>query len=342
MAETLTQPVNSAPTGLNAAPSKTDLLAQLQGEQRRWMKRRRIRLILTGLAVSMPFHLAILFILSQMHLPGSGGGGGGEGAPIEIALVAQNKLSVADQPTLLEPPKPQESPAGLPSPVPLSATVSGPESMGNLAPGAAAPPGLLTGSGGGRGSGSGMGQGGDGDSLGGGAAGTSFFGVGSRGTRFAYIVDKSGSMEAGRRWWTAAAELRRSIEALPDFAYSYVVLYDHVLTMPPMQEGWMRTSKSNVGKLNRWLEQVTPAGGTQPFSSFAQVFSLDVPPDVVFFMTDGEIPEDTAQQVASLNSRGKRVVIHCIAFGDPSSQTQLKQIAGETGGQYRFVPAEGP
>lgn len=331
----------STPSGL--PEGRVDIVSRLQRRQNSSSLRRRVQQILTGLAISMPVHLVVLFVLTQMHLAGSSGGGGGEvSAPIEVALISKAPLTVADQPTLLEPPNPQEAVAGLPAPVPLSATVSGPESMGNLAPGPSTPPGLLTGSGGGRGSGSGMGQGGDGDSLGGGAAGTSFFGIGSRGTRFAYIVDKSGSMEAGRRWWTAVAELRRSIEALPDFAYAYVALYDHVHITPPHQEGWIHTSRSNVGKLNRWLEEISPAGGTQPFSAFAQIFSLDVQPDVIFFMTDGEVPEDTAQQVAALNNRGKRVVVHCIAFGDPSSQALLKQIAAETGGQYRYVPAEVP
>jgi hypothetical protein len=311
-------------------------------EHRRWLQRRRWRLVMMGMAVSMPFHFLILLILSRLYMPGVPGHGGIEAAPIEIALIHQNSVSETVQPAMLNEPRPQETPAGLPTPTPLTPSESASESTGDLAPGTMSPMELLVGSGGGRGSGDGVGEGGEGDSLGGGAAGTSFFGVGSRGTRFAYIVDKSGSMEASRRMWTAVRELKRSIGALPDYTYVHVVMYDDSPHGPPFQEGWLRATKGNVGRLERWLDQISPAGGTQPFGGFAAVFSLDVTPDVIFFMTDGEIPEDTVTQLAALNSRGKRVVIHCVAFGDPASQQQLKQIAAESGGQYRFVPMEGP
>jgi uncharacterized protein YegL len=60
---------------------------------------------------------------------------------------------------------------------------------------------------------------------------------------------------------------------------------------------------------------------------------------VVFFLTDGEIPQadETLARVTQLNSRGRRVVINTIAFGDPASQELLREIARQSGGIYRFV-----
>ncbi len=318
---------------------------RLDSQMRRGPGWRHWKLVLWGLAVSMPFHLVILAIFAQWYLPGGGGGDGTgdiEPASIEITMVEQPPLTAPLPPAMVEVPKPQVTPAGVPSPVPLSAAIPAPESSGNLAPGKISSGDLLVGAGGGRGIGNGDGSGGDGDALGGGAAGTSFFGVGSRGTRFAYIVDKSGSMESSRRWWTAVKEMKRSITALPDFAHVHILLYDDGYTAPPFQDGWVRASKTNLGRIERWLDQISPSGGTIPLGGFTEVFSLDVPPDVIFFMTDGEIPADTAVQVGLLNSRGRKVVVHCVAFGDPASQQQLKQIAAESGGQYRFVPMEGP
>ena len=75
--------------------------------------------------------------------------------------------------------------------------------------------------------------------------------------------------------------------------------------------------------------------------AFYEVFALDVLPDVLFFLTDGEIPDDIADLVAELNDRGGRVIINTIAFGDARSQAQLRRIASESGGVYLFVPQEG-
>ncbi len=88
-----------------------------------------------------------------------------------------------------------------------------------------------------------------------------------------------------------------------------------------------------------WLDKIDSSGGTLPLPAFQKVFGLSVRPDVIFFLTDGEIPPDTAANVTSLNSRGRRVVINTIAFGDPASQAQLKDIARRSGGVYRFVPS---
>ena len=73
-----------------------------------------------------------------------------------------------------------------------------------------------------------------------------------------------------------------------------------------------------------------------------QVFSIEERPDVIFFLTDGEIPraEETLETVTLLNSRGRRVVINTIAFGDPASQELLREIARRSGGIYRFVASD--
>ena len=71
------------------------------------------------------------------------------------------------------------------------------------------------------------------------------------------------------------------------------------------------------------------------------MFSLKVRPDVIFFLTDGEIPDLTAVEIAAMNGRGKRVVINTIAFGDPASQALLKEVAMQSGGVYRFVDPAG-
>ncbi|MCL4211061.1 MAG: VWA domain-containing protein, partial [Phycisphaerales bacterium] len=178
-------------------------------------------------------------------------------------------------------------------------------------------------------------------SMGGGGAGASFFGVSSTGQRFLFIVDVSGSMQEGNRIHVAMRELSRSISELPDFAYFYVILYNHEPIIPRFQRGWQRARPREVDDMLDYLRNVTPGGGTVPVGAFAAAFALDVPPDVIFFLTDGLIPQETPDRVRSMNARGKRVVINTIAFGDQSSADLLKRISDESGGRYRFVPVRG-
>jgi hypothetical protein len=80
-------------------------------------------------------------------------------------------------------------------------------------------------------------------------------------------------------------------------------------------------------------------GGTEPGGAFVLAFQLNPPPDVIFFLTDGEIPERTADEVLGLNSQQKRkVVVHTVAFSADASQDQMRRIARESEGTFRFVP----
>jgi hypothetical protein len=291
------------------------------------MRRRRRNLLMVGVSVSLLVHIALMMYLNLFRraVPG---GPGPQPVSIELAVIQEAEL------TQLEDLRFED----LVPEVPLDAFETEPAL--DLAPDASAAvldisaagavP-ALTGTGGGGGA-----------TLGGGGAGTSFFGVRSRGTRFAYIVDVSGSMGQGRKIDVAMRELARSIEALPDYAYFYVVLYSSEIALPPAQRGWTRARPGTVTRFIRWLNQIDPRGGTRPVPAFRQVFSLRDRPDVIFFLTDGEIPrsDETLATVTLLNSRGRRVVINTIAFGDPASQQLLREIARTSGGVYRFVPSD--
>jgi hypothetical protein len=175
----------------------------------------------------------------------------------------------------------------------------------------------------------------------GGGAGTTFFGVSSRGMRFAYIVDKSGSMSENRKMEVAMNELARSVSSLPDYASFYVLLFSNRFIQPRGQDGWTQAKRSNINYFIRWLNTIDAGGGTNPMPAFSQVFSLDEGADVIFFLTDGQIPGDHDEILATLRQQSGRVIINTIAFGDPRSQDLLKQIARQSGGVYRFVPVEG-
>jgi hypothetical protein len=60
-------------------------------------------------------------------------------------------------------------------------------------------------------------------------------------------------------------------------------------------------------------------------------------PDVIFFLTDGDIPANVIRELRKILPTSQRIVIHTVAFGQSADIKQLKEIATLTGGQFKFV-----
>lgn len=324
MSRTFTQP---APLVRPSRQAMEARLAELEAEREALAKQKRRNILFMGAAISLMVHLAILLYLETVKRLGPGGDGPGE-VIVEFAVLPQQDLSELELVEIQD--SDASSDLNLEEADPALELDVKPPAAELLALNDGSMPSL------------GAGGSSSGDmSMGGGGAGASFFGVSSTGQRFLFIVDVSGSMQEGNRIHVAMRELSRSISELPDFAYFYVILYNHEPIIPRFQRGWQRARPREVDDMLDYLRNVTPGGGTVPVGAFAAAFALDVPPDVIFFLTDGLIPQETPDRVRSMNARGKRVVINTIAFGDQSSADLLKRISDESGGRYRFVPVHG-
>ncbi len=307
-----------------------DRIRDLVDERRRLLRQRRVHLVLLGLAISLPVHMAIMVWLWSSHREAPSGV-----APTTVVL----DLSILPDETLQDMLEPSESEDLL---TPELATDAGAESLAlETELNAEVPDFELDASGGGletvvSGSGEGLGTG-LGSGLG---AGASFFGIQSSGNRFAYIVDISGSMGQDDKMPAAMAELKRSLKSLPDYAAFAVILYSSESVVPPFQNGWLRASRSNLARISAWIDGLQPGGGTFPLPAFNLAFRQDVRPDVVFFLTDGLIPKETPAAVRALNESGsgRVAVINCISFGSEAGQDPMRQIAAESDGVFRFVP----
>ena len=330
----------------NLAASKPVDAAARPGGARAWTVG--LRWMLLGLALSLPIHGVLLVWLAVTNIERAGAPRPGE-AMIELSVLPEDSGD-SDTSTATQGGDAPQSPEIASSVAPSAPTVNedplagalgegtglgegGAEGFGGFGPGGGGGDGF------GGGGGAGGAGGGGGGGLSGGAGGTSFFGVGGRGTRFAFIVDKSGSMVNGRIG-EAKQELYKAIVALPDFASVYVVFYD---SSDPwaFSDRWERVRSSMVKKLKTWLNNVGPSGGTEPTPAFRAVFALDARPDVIFFLSDGEIPPESIAQIRQMNARGKRVTINAIAFGEESGSQQLRQIAQEADGEFRQVRPKG-
>ena len=310
----------------------------IREERRRMVRERWMHLLLLGFALSVVAHVIVMLQLWASEVPGRAI----DGPPaVELNLQAlPPAVEVVAEDIELPDPSPQVvGPVTMETdPIPnLSADLASDnpsvETFGAIeAPGI----GSIVGAGGsGSGIGIGSGQGG---------GGTSFFGIGGRGTRFAYIVDVSGSMEHENRLVTAIAELKRSIGALPDYAEFYVALYSNGAIIADFQRqgGWLRATRTNISRTRQWLDAQQPRGGTFPLEAIDIVFRLPQPPDVIFFLTDGEIPPETPQQFEEfVAKRGRPVIVNTIGFSSDAGRAVLSEIARANKGVFRFVPSQG-
>jgi hypothetical protein len=180
-----------------------------------------------------------------------------------------------------------------------------------------------------------------------GSGGAKFFGVEATGTRFAYVVDLSGSM-AGPRLEALRTELTHSIVELPETAQFLVVPFSNEAEALGKRDTW--TEASPTGK--RWakntiaLELKDARDGTVPLPGFQIAYSVRPRPDSIYFMTDGEsFPAGTADELKVLSAQFK-VPIHCIRFGDKesaghgganSAESIMRAIAKQSGGSYKLI-----
>jgi hypothetical protein len=305
---------------------------------------------LAAVAISLFLHLvfwgiAAVVMVGGAQAGGAGGGSGNDNATVGVAVVTESELGEMHTGSLdAEAPAVAESPTvalpGGEADLHVSDAVGGGgidpgglgEGIGSLTSGMGA--GDISG-------GMGLGAGGSG----GGAA--SFFGVEARGTRFAYIVDISGSMDEGigagslKRIDVLKNELSRSLEGLLDNAKFLVVLFSSDSKPLGGRLEWIPANDAGKAWERKTIPLIAADGSTEPFPAFEIVFKQMRPkPEAIYFMTDGEFDKDVANKIARLNAEA-RIPIHCITFISKQGEEVMRKIAADSKGTYAHVAGPG-
>ena len=182
-----------------------------------------------------------------------------------------------------------------------------------------------------------------GGGQGGNGPGTEFFGVKETGRSFAYVIDCSGSMSVRESLSVAKRELLASLNQISSGARFGVVFYNidaRILPDSNGQEGLMTANDSNKARVRELLAGIRPLGGTDHMLALKTAFELK--PEVVFFLTDGD--SMTRSDVAELTKLADKTRINVIEFGQVSVlgvAEPLKNLARQTGGNYRYVDVNG-
>ncbi|GEM_PF-1614439 len=163
----------------------------------------------------------------------------------------------------------------------------------------------------------------------------SFFGKEVQANTVAFVIDASKSM-SGMRFQRAKLELVNALGKLEPEQRFFVVFYTnetYPMFFPDNTIELIEASSRNLGRVFNWIEQSQVQGGTEP--QLAIAMTLKLKPDVVFFLSDGDIPFET-QGIVKYNNGGSAV--HTITFGSDVGAKIMRQIALRNHGEYRFIP----
>jgi len=342
---------------------------------RDWLSSRERRIAVPSWVLSVLFHGAVLFVAiqianSQAPRPDTGGSGGEDLREVGI-YTGEPSGGTGGTDDAPPPPSPEpatdgarasaaasEIPAETAStpapPIPLSLPDTGFPSVIGAGPRGGVPsvaqgfgekmlrpPGGSGVSGTGRPGGGGT----DGIGFGRGSGGTSFIGVGDRGKRFVYVIDRSGSMAEFDAFLAAKSEVVASIEKLDEKQQFQVIFYNNLpLTLRTRDDRIPMFTGTDAQRLQvvEQLRSIEPRDGTLYLPAILK--ALDYQPDVIFFLTDGLDPEFSPAQIVEkvrVRNRGG-AHIHCIEFGDgPASKVNregnfLVKLAEANQGQYVY------
>lgn len=182
------------------------------------------------------------------------------------------------------------------------------------------------------------------EKLGGGKErGAAFFGAYAEGNRFVYVLDSSSSME-GDRWVYACNQLIDSIRGLKPGQEFYVICFDlgpsFLFGDMPGRSRFYESNGQTVSKVRRWLRSRQLGPATMPAAALG--YALDLNPDAIFMLSDGELQDNSIQLLRKANgfsSLKRQIPIHTVHLFSSQGRLTLQRLAKENGGT--FTPIDG-
>ncbi|HIE96173.1 MAG TPA: hypothetical protein EYQ63_03965 [Fuerstia sp.] len=178
---------------------------------------------------------------------------------------------------------------------------------------------------------------------------TQFMNIVDGGSSFVYVVDTSSSMSEGSRMGLAKSQLKGSLRLLRPNQKFQVLFYNEAITQMklrkrPLQDMYAAT-EVQVQLGAQEIDRVQPRAGTVHKAPLLR--ALDLQPDVIYFLTDGENPALSTKGPGSdldviRRRNGRRTRIHVIEFGSGAKESRreswLQLLAHQSGGVYKYIP----
>lgn len=182
------------------------------------------------------------------------------------------------------------------------------------------------------------------------AAGAEFFGAKAAGNTFVFVVDCSPSMARDKAFDSAKKEILRSLSMLKPKQRFYILFFGAEIA--PLQFGgqepepyMVRANPQNLEKTMQWIQRINiQKEGRNPIDAMRQ--AIDMEPDAIFLLFDGETKVTNwigrireMNETDDLFSQGEtKIPIHVVHFFREEFVADMKRLADENHGSYRFVP----
>ena len=145
------------------------------------------------------------------------------------------------------------------------------------------------------------------------------------------------NMMTNHKSFYARQEVVRTLQSMTAAQTFYVLLFHSggYEGMPAL--GPVPATPENVRAMTNWLFSVGYRSGSDPTKAMLRALGLAPAPDTVWLLSASELPnkviDNIRQANASLNAR-----INTIGFYTRDGEQEMRQIAYENRGAYRFVP----
>ncbi len=149
-----------------------------------------------------------------------------------------------------------------------------------------------------------------------------------------YIVDSSTSMMGDKFHRVQMAIVDALSQMKPDQQFAVLLFNNEAYRI--RGKDFHSAGSAGAAFLQAELSQVTPFGGTDPTD--ALLIAIQMKPDAIVILSDGEFDPNTVDRVTRLNrTGGKNTQINCVAIG--TAVSTLRRLASMNGpGNYVEVP----
>ncbi len=170
-----------------------------------------------------------------------------------------------------------------------------------------------------------------------------FFGHSVRGNHVVFVIDRSMST-GGRGNLTLPlirAQIRKALAGLGDVQRFELIVYSDTprLYNPTGNRGKIAfANDENKERAIAFLDKVRPHGNTDHLPAVR--LALDLRPDLLFWLTDGDEPRLSREELDQIRDWSIGTRIYTIEFGvgnEPRSPGFLKTVALENGGKYQWI-----
>jgi Mg-chelatase subunit ChlD len=158
-----------------------------------------------------------------------------------------------------------------------------------------------------------------------------FVGEGKPAASTVFVIDVSGSMQSFDKLPRVMNALGRAIDQLKDNQKLCVLLFDTGYYFEPSLPGLVPANKKNRERIKAWLQQPPGGGGTEPMAALAA--AIDLKPERIVLLSDGEFDPTNVQTITALNAKLKKPArIDCVGLME--EVYVLKEIAKANKGTY--------